>query len=347
MKTSSTTLAVRQDTATVPRSMARRVPALDFTKGVLVLIMVLYHWLNYFIGTQHEVYRYLRFLTPSFIFITGFLISSIYFKKYEIADGRLPMRLLQRGLKIVGVFTLLNVILALTSATRLEQLSIGNLVTIYLIGPVVANAKAASFYVLVPIGYLLILSAWLVILRRFYKYVFQFVFGIFLVGILSLYLYGLESQNLELITTGLLGVICGYVSLDTIDRWVARRRMLVVAYGCYAVTITVWNVRYPLQVIGVCLSLMVIYLMGSKPRAPGRIHREIILVGQYSLFAYIAQIAVLRLLRSGLPMAQLGAIEMALSFAAGMCLTILAVEAVHRARARAGIVNSVYATVFS
>ena len=45
-------------------------PALDFTKGALVLIMVLYHWLNYFYGPRGDVYRYLRFLTPSFIFIT-------------------------------------------------------------------------------------------------------------------------------------------------------------------------------------------------------------------------------------------------------------------------------------
>src|SRR5439155_17798294 len=35
-----------------------RVPALDFTKGALVLFMVLYHWLNYFVSPQGEMYRY-------------------------------------------------------------------------------------------------------------------------------------------------------------------------------------------------------------------------------------------------------------------------------------------------
>ena len=40
--------------------------ALDFTKGVLVLLMIVYHWANYFLYVDGESYRYLRFLTPSF-----------------------------------------------------------------------------------------------------------------------------------------------------------------------------------------------------------------------------------------------------------------------------------------
>src|SRR5882762_4894676 len=85
-----------------------RVPAIDFTKGALVLVMVLYHWLNYFIATEGDFYRYLRFVTPSFIFITGFLISNVYLSKYEISDWQLPKRLIQRGLKLLGVFIFLN-----------------------------------------------------------------------------------------------------------------------------------------------------------------------------------------------------------------------------------------------
>src|ERR1700690_1230692 len=92
----------------VPTSRnTQRNSALDFTKGALVLIMVLYHWLNYFWGPHDN--RYLRFLTPSFIFISGFIISNVYFAKYGVADPQLPKRLIQRGLKILGVFALLNV----------------------------------------------------------------------------------------------------------------------------------------------------------------------------------------------------------------------------------------------
>src|ERR1700684_2664750 len=89
-------------TAGSPKS--QRIPALDFTKGALVLLMVLYHWVNYFIGPQWAYYKYLRFLTPSFIFITGFMISSVYLSKYAAADPRLSKRLFSRGLKLMAIF---------------------------------------------------------------------------------------------------------------------------------------------------------------------------------------------------------------------------------------------------
>ena len=62
----------------------KRIWALDFTKGVLVLVMVLYHWLNYFIGSNGFFYRYLLFLPPSFICISGFLISRVYVSRFRI-----------------------------------------------------------------------------------------------------------------------------------------------------------------------------------------------------------------------------------------------------------------------
>src|SRR5947209_8358962 len=98
------------DTRVTARSpKVSRNPALDFTKGALVLIMVLYHWINYFIGPQWEYYQYLRFLTPSFIFITGFMISNVYLSKYETAGPRLSKRLFTRGLKLMAIFLALNV----------------------------------------------------------------------------------------------------------------------------------------------------------------------------------------------------------------------------------------------
>src|SRR5262245_13312773 len=103
-------------TAARPESIAaagatQRIAALDFTKGALVLFMVLYHWLNYFVASQGEFYRYLRFLTPSFIFITGFLISNVYLSRYRISDPRLPRRLVQRGLKTLAIFIILNILI--------------------------------------------------------------------------------------------------------------------------------------------------------------------------------------------------------------------------------------------
>ncbi len=85
-----------------------RIPALDFTKGALVLIMVLYHWMNYFLNLSWDLLKYLHFLTPSFIFITGFMVSNVYLSKYAAADPRLSKRLFTRGLKLLAIFLVLN-----------------------------------------------------------------------------------------------------------------------------------------------------------------------------------------------------------------------------------------------
>ena len=333
----------------------RRIPALDFTKGALVLLMVLYHWLNYFIATEGDFYRYLRFLTPSFIFITGFLISNVYLSKYEISDWKLPKRLIQRGLKILGVFIFLNMAISFliresySGKILFDPLSIESIIAICVTGNVyiVGIGKAAVFHILVPISYLLLLSAGLLIARRFCKYIFHIVCMGFMLCVLILYLNGFESGNLDLLTMGLLGVSIGHVSLETINRVAGHPYMLGGAYLCYLCAITVWNVIYPLQVVGVCLSLMLIYMLGAKDAEPGKLRRHMILLGKYSLFGYLIQIAILQFILRGLQHIDLGASELVISLIGAIILTMLTVEAVDRARSRSTTLDGLYTAVFA
>ena len=337
-------------------SNAQRIPALDFTKGALVLIMVLYHWLNYFYGPQGDVYRYLRFLTPSFIFITGFLVSNVYLSRYGVSDRRLPRRLIQRGLKILGVFVALNAVrlMLLPEASRDQLLSdhssISSLLDIYIIGTNLGGGqgKTIAFYVLVPIGYLLILSAVLLFGARFYRYFFHLVFAFSLLGVLALDLNGVPSANLQLLTIGLLGLILGYFPIEKVNTFVKHPYFLIAAYLGYVGAITVWNVIYPLQVVGVCLSLMIIYLLGETGGEAGRVRNVVILLGKYSLLGYIAQIAVLQLLHQGMRHVYVDvASARGITFLAAFALTILVVEATDRARRRASTIDRLYKAVFA
>ena len=159
--------------ATVSSPRTPRIPALDFTKGALVLLMVLYHWLNYFIGVQWPYYKYLRFLTPSFIFITGFMISNVYLSKYAVADPRLPKRLFTRGLKLIAIFLALNVARIFvvpslgTGAVASNLLDPKNLFAVFVSGNFPAGSKLISFSILVPISYLLMFSGVLMLPYRF------------------------------------------------------------------------------------------------------------------------------------------------------------------------------------
>jgi peptidoglycan/LPS O-acetylase OafA/YrhL len=336
-------------------SKAQRNPALDFTKGALVLFMVLYHWLEYFVSTTGDFYRYIRFVTPSFIFITGFLISNIYLSKYGISDPRLPKRLLQRGLKILAIFVVLNLVISLlvsqSYAGRIlfTSFSVSNLVAIYVTGNTVigGSGKAAAFYVLVPISYLLLFSAGLLILGRLFKYIFQIVFVLFLGGILVLDLMGLKSWNLELLAIGLLGVLFGHVPIEKINRFLSHAYMIVGAYVGYLIAIRIWDVTYPLLVVGVCLSVMLIYLVGGKTGELGGVRKHVDLLGKYSLLGYIAQIAILQVLYRSLRYVNLGTGALILSFVLAFALTIISVEVVDRMRARSTVVDRLHKAVFA
>jgi peptidoglycan/LPS O-acetylase OafA/YrhL len=331
-----------------------RIPALDFTKGALVLIMVLYHWLNYFVSVQGNIYRYLRFLTPSFIFISGFLISHVYFAGYGINDSRVPKRLMQRGLKILAVFIALNIVRTYLIPDPRNALmpsqpwSLDNLMAVFVTGNVaIGGIKGAAFPILVPISYLLLLSAGMVILCRFYKYTVHIasLAGVICIGVL--WLHGLGSGNLELVTVGLLGVLVGYIPIETVGRFLKYPVAIGAAYASYLIVITVWPVTYPVQLFGVFLNLMLIYALGSRRNATGKIQNTIELLGKYSLFGYIAQIAILQALFRALRHMNPRVAASAVAFVAALALTIISVEILHRLRRRAAIVDNVYQAVFA
>ncbi len=336
-------------------SKAPRIPALDFTKGVLVLIMVLYHWLNYFVSPRGDFYKYLRFLTPSFICISGFLISHTYLSKYDISDVRLPKRLISRGLKILGVFILLNAVISVLVADPYHgklfffRMGLRDALTTYVAGNafIPGVGRGVAFYILVPIGYLLLLSAGLLVVCRWYKYTFYAVCVFSLLSILILHLNGFQSGNLELLTIGLLGVILGYVPAGRINTLIKYTFPLAAAYLCYLVAITFWQEIFPLQVVGVCLSLAIIYLVGARGGEPGMVRRSVLLLGKYSLFGYIAQVALLQLLHRGLRHIDLDTAALGVSFLAGIALTLMSVIAVDQARAKVTIVDRLYKAVFA
>jgi peptidoglycan/LPS O-acetylase OafA/YrhL len=337
--------------ATSPKS--QRIPALDFTKGTLVLLMVLYHWLNYFIGVQWPYYKYLRFLTPSFIFITGFMVSNVYLSKYAAADPRLSKRLFTRGLKLMAIFLALNLARTLivpslgTGAFSRNLLDPKNLFAVFVSGNLPTGSKLISFSILVPISYLLMFSGILMLPYRLYRYTFHIVCVVLLSSIVILGVLGLGSYDLEFITIGMLGALAGFVPIETLNAFVRHPYMVALAYVCYAIAITIWNVPFALLVVGTSLSLTVIYLIGASGSESGKIRSEIILLGKYSLLGYISQVAILQILSAGFHRLSLGVPELILSFFAAFVLTIASVEAMDRARAKMAGVDGLYRMIFA
>jgi peptidoglycan/LPS O-acetylase OafA/YrhL len=332
------------------REQADRNPVIDFTKGVLVLLMVLYHWINYFVSRQGSFYKYLRFLTPSFIFITGFLIVKVYLVKYSPDDRRLHKRLLVRGCKLLMLFTCLNLAVTLTGmgprgvalADDRFSVFIQNATSTYFSG----NGRTAAFGVLVPISYLLMCSPILLMCKR-HRYFLHAICGFLFFALYILSLNGLGSGHLECFTIGVLGMLLGQTTIQRVNQLIEYPVRLFAGYLVYLLALNLWKEIYPVQVVGVCLNLLLLYFLGTKSGAQGWLQKRVIVLGRYSLLSYIAQIGLILLLAKALAGMPFGYGKWIISFLGTLVLTSVAVEVTDCARARLKTADIFYKAVFA
>lgn len=323
--------------------------ALDFTKGVLVLFMVLYHWMNYFVGIEGPVYPYLRFIPPSFIFISGFLLVNVYPTKYGLGGSKLYIRLLARGLKILALFTVLNIAANMLFSNSYRnalpgvEAFVNNAAAIYIAG----NGRMI-FGVLLPISYLLIVSTLIFLGMQASKYALIMVCVASFIGVSFMDYHAVSSPNLSLVAVGILGMLVGQYPLKQIADWAGHSWALAGLYVGYLIAINIWGERYFLEVIGVCLSVIFIYGVGVKISRSRPLGSTLVMLGKYSLFAYIVQIGLLQVLQRGLTATDIHYVLLwTLSFIGAFALTIMAVWAVHQICSKSLIGHKMYRLVFA
>jgi peptidoglycan/LPS O-acetylase OafA/YrhL len=329
------------------RAAVGRIDSLDFTKGVLVLWMLLYHWLNYFVAIDGWFYRYLRPVTPSFILVAGFIVTHVYLRKYEPTDRRLHRRLYERGAKLLVLFTVLNLISSAVITTNYNGMELG-------VGAFLRDAPAiyvwgggrAVFDVLVPIGYFLLLAPVVLATSARFRAPLYVPAGILVLLVAGLGFAGMRAGHLELLSMAFLGMAAGTVPLQRIERVVRHTLPLIVANAVYLVAVAVWDVVFLLQVVGVALSLMVIHLVGMRVSARARVPREINELGKYSLLSYIAQVALLQVLRRAAPQSP-GLMFLLMLLVATVALTWAAIRLTSYLRLYSKILDRGYRFVFA
>lgn len=346
--TISSPVATLPQKGTAPASAAvSRDDALDFTKGALVLCMVAYHTLNYF-RYDERILRHLHFLPPSFIFITGFLITKIYRPKIFAGDQRVYARLFTRGLKVLLLFVVTNVLVQATLQTSYNR-NLGltrladNLGTIFLTG----EGRATVFGVLLPISYLLLLSAALLRVGRDHRSTLP-VATVAIVSLCTLLAYnGDLTFNLELLSMGLLGMMAGFIPQPRLDRVAKGLIPLAATYLAYSIAIHRWYPTYLINAAGVSFSLLLLYSLGRYAATWPVVLRPLALLGNYSLFSYLAQIAVLQILFRLSRHSGLFEHDVVGPFLATALVTFALVRLVNHLRPRSKVIDGAYKTVFA
>lgn len=339
---------VQAAAAAVPQTRKPgRVSALDFTKGALVVFMVVYHSINYF-HNDFSWLRYFHFVPPSFIMIAGFLITNIYLAKYD-DGGRMFWRLFSRGVKLLAIFTLLNLVMNVVitgdwDGRRPDDQSVtGWLGTIYLTG----QSKKAAFQVLVPISYLLVAAGVMAAVLRRSKAAWSAA----LVGLLAAAYVGwhraLSIPHLEGLTMGVVGMALGFIPLEWINRSGRYFLLIAAAYAGYVVLeITTW--LPPVVEVGAnALALLVLYAAGVRAGDERVGSRLVIQLGKYSLVGYIVQIGFLQVARPLIwALVEPYQVQVVIGFISTMAFTMAAVIGLDWLRRRWQAVDTSYRAVF-
>jgi peptidoglycan/LPS O-acetylase OafA/YrhL len=323
-----------------------RLIALDFAKGTLVLIMVFYHWMNYFASADGSVYKYLRFLTPSFIFITGFLIAQVYLGSDRARSSSASKRLLVRAAKLLAIVSALNLA---TNATHLRISDVTFTALRTTIMGALAGTVPVAFSILFPIAYLLLLSSGLLAMSRWFSGIFHVASALSMAFALWLDLTGAGGRGgyLQLLSIGLFGASLGHISIARINRILDYRVALLLFYVGYLAVITYWGDGYLVQVGGVCVTLAMMYWIGNKDPGSNKVRQTVLLLGKYSLFGYIIQILILQLLRRGIHLLRPGIGISFLAFLSCIALTILSIQLVDHLRKSSNATNRLYTAVFN
>jgi hypothetical protein len=166
--------------------------------------------------------------------------------------------------------------------------------------------------------------------------------------VVGLSFIGIKAQNMEIVSIGALGILAGFLPLSVINRVTKHSWLLLLAYLLYICAIMIWNVPYLLEVAGTILSVMVLYNIGSRGLGVKRIPAGVILLGKYSLFGYISQIAILQVLQTTFRYFSLSALPSRMvSFLAAFALTFFSVKVLEHARRTYVTADGLYRAVFN
>lgn len=310
--------------------------------------MVVYHTLNY--TTEYYLsFKYLSFLPPSFIFITGYLISSVYFARATGNQSQVQQRLLIRGGKLLLLFTLLNLMASvlLRRGHSEENLNLFSFFDHWQAVYITGTGRFAVFEVLLPIAYILILAPWLIWAGHRQRFFLPAIAVSLLVLCAFLENSGYYFPNLNLLSAGTLGMLAGLVPSQKIAALGQYLVYTIIAYGVYFYLWTMVGQYFLVQILGATVAVALIFSLCLRLQLRGWPRTQFIRLGQYSLVAYIFQIGVLqalsRLTQRPAPLS-FGGLFL---FAATLLLTLLCAHLIEMARIRSSTLEKLYKAVFA
>jgi fucose 4-O-acetylase-like acetyltransferase len=266
--------------------------ALDCTKGILILLMVLYHWVNLSWGAIGWLNNHLRFVTTGFIFVSGWTISRLHIYRGVALSHSDYRRLTLRGAYIFACYIFLNLTIACVGWRGAHGPS--NWVNYWreLFGIFVSgNSAVMSFQVLLPISWLLVLSGRGLRLGSYTRTpLLCLVLGS---AALSQLFEGTYSRNINLLSFGLLGLLIGKYNLASEYN---KKLGFFIGGGliCYVSALQTVGPTYLVQFVTTPMLVACLYAISKLLLNCVWAESLLALLGRHPLTAYVAHIVALQ-----------------------------------------------------
>lgn len=281
----------------IASTQAERDLALDLVKGVLVVVMVAYHAMNIFSTAGPDEYAYVRFVSGSFILMSGYIVAKFCEGRFEEDWFGTSRILIFRGLKLIILFIFLNLLIDIMGMGNIGKggfsNQLANISDIYIVG----KPGVASFQILLPIGYILVTAPTLLLLGRF-SWLLLAIF-VAMSGVAGL--SNLDSVNIDFVLLGGIGLFGG-LFIKAFNRSLAIKNVWVMV-GCFffiIISMRYLNENLATYALGIIGILKVLYDLSSYFGGKSYVGRVFVLLGQYSLVCYIVQIGFMRALHVAL-----------------------------------------------
>lgn len=289
-------------------SGTQRVASLDYLKGVLVLLMVVYHAMYAVRGLAPQnalawIAISLHFLHFAFLFVTGFLCGFHYLPKAQAGERKINGRLLWRGVKLYGIFACSNgLLLLLGLGTDWETLrGLGGTPAAFVSNVVLSiPGKVFAYEILGYIAFYLMVCS--LTLSRWSGVIGMLLLAV-AVGLINAPFFSFLFVGFVGQTLGAKVALSGAGSIENrlwSLRWlgqllfVVSRPLVVLAY---------MSARGLTEVIVVVVDIMLwwwgVATCTSDPNS--RLSRQLGVLGRYTLFAYLFQMPIVHILARMVP----------------------------------------------
>lgn len=278
----------------------KRLHEIDFTKGVLVVVMVAYHTLNYFLLGKGIYYLYIIYVAEAFIFFSGVVCAIFYSDAYEKNRKSVQKRLIIRSAKLVSIFLLSNVVIVLTIRREdfLSKIDGKNAIDIINDLLILGNPKICSFEIILPIAYLLFFCIFLLYTKKWAELIYCiYVVAYIYISIENLYM----AYNIKCLYIGIGGFYSGVIFKKysvNLNKSIYKNLCISLA-ALYFFILIPFNFSLSSFSYYVLINIVVISLssIGGFINNKNYLNIVVFKFGQYSLILYLLQMLYIQIMQ--------------------------------------------------